>query len=317
MSKKSCTFASQLNVHMKKVSVIMPNYNHAPYLKERMDSILAQDYPDFEIIILDDASTDESATILNEYASHPKVKAFLRSEANSGNTFVQWQRGLQEATGDYVWIAESDDVAAPTLLSTLVEALEQKHATLAFCHSLWIDSEGHPISRSLDPQWKRDFSMPGSTFVRRYLLGYCAICNASAVVFRRDAACTVDMQEVAQFTASGDRLFWIRIALQGRVAYVAQTLNQFRQHAHKVSGGAEYMGLNIVQDYEIFRLVTPPMELTGNEKRWIYGYHWKAMNRPTVSEQGRQNALAAWSNEPDFGRLSFLFYLLHRAKEKC
>jgi len=302
---------------MKKVSVIMPNFNHAPYLKERMDSILAQDYPAFEVIILDDASTDGSAAILSEYAKHPKVKAFLRSETNSGNTFVQWQRGLEQATGEYVWIAESDDVAAPTLLSTLVEALEQKHATLAFCHSQWIDAEGAPIARSRDPRWRRDFSMPGDTFVRRYLLGYCTICNASAVVFKRETAMTVDMDQVAQFTASGDRLFWIQMAMQGRVAYVAQTLNKFRQHTHKVSGGAEYMGLNIVQDHEIYRLVTPPMNLTGSEKRWIYGYHWKAMNRPTVSEQGRQKALEAWSSEPEFGRLSFLFYLLHRAKEKC
>ena len=282
-----------------------------------MDSILAQDYPSFEVIILDDDSTDGSASILSEYAKHPKVKAFLRSETNSGNTFVQWQRGLEQATGEYVWIAESDDVAAPTLLSTLVEALEQKHATLAFCHSQWIDAEGAPIARSRDPRWRHDFSMPGDTFVRRYLLGYCTICNASAVVFKREAALTVDMTQVTQFTASGDRLFWIQMAMQGRVAYVAQTLNKFRQHTHKVSGGAEYMGLNIVQDHEIYRLVTPPMNLTGSEKRWIYGYHWKAMNRPTVSEQGRQKALAAWSDEPEFGRLSFLFYLLHRAKEKC
>lgn len=295
----------------------MPNYNHAPYLKERMDSILAQDYSEFEVIILDDASTDDSTAVLNEYARHPKAKKMIVNAYNSGNTFLQWQRGLQEATGDYVWIAESDDVAAPTLLSTLVKALEQKDATVAFCHSQRIDASGAPIPHKLDPQFRQDFSLPGDTFIRRYLLGYSSICNASSVVFRRDAAETVDMDQVAQFSASGDRLFWIQMALQGRVAYVAQPLNQFRQHTNKVSGGAENIGLNIVQDHDIYRLVTPAMNLTGNEKRWICGYHWKAMNRPTVSEQGRLNALEAWSHEPEFGRLSFLFYLLHRAKEKC
>lgn len=302
---------------MKKVSVIMPNYNHAPYLKERMDSILAQDYPDFEVILLDDASTDESAAILSEYAKHPKVKAFLRAETNSGNTFVQWERGLKEATGEYVWIAESDDVAEPTLLSRLVEAIEEKYAMLVFCHSQWIDDKGQPIARSLDPLWSRDFSMVGDRFVRRYMLGYCNICNASAVLFKREAALSVDMYQVQQFSASGDRLFWIQIALQGRVAYVADSLNRFRQHTDKVSGTAEYNGLNIVQDYTIYQLVSPMLNLTNNEKRAIYGYHWKAMHRPTVSEQGRVNALAAWGAEPEFGRLSFLFYLLRRAKEKC
>ena len=302
---------------MKKVSVIMPNYNHAPFLKERMDSILAQDYPEFEVILLDDASTDESAAILSEYAKHPKVKAFLRSETNSGNTFVQWQRGLAEATGEYVWIAESDDVAEPTLLSRLVEAIEQKYAVLAFCHSQWIDGEGHPIARSRDPRWNKDFSMVGDEFVRRYLLGYCTICNASAVLFKREAAALVDMYQVQQFTASGDRLFWIQIAMQGRIAYVADSLNKFRQHTDKVSGGAEYKGLNIVQDHTIYQLVAPLMNLSGSEKSTICGYHWKAMHRDTVSEEGRMNALAAWGVEPEFGRMSFLFYLLHRAKEKC
>lgn len=302
---------------MKKVSVIMPNYNHAPYLKERLDSILAQDYPEFEVILLDDASTDESATILSEYASHPKVKTFLRSEHNSGNTFVQWERGIKEATGEYVWIAESDDVAEPDLLSRLVEALEEKYAVLAFCHSEWIDGEGKTIARSRDPRWNRDFSMVGDTFVRRYLLGYCSICNASAVVFKREAVQAVDWYQVQQFTASGDRLFWIQLAMQGRVAYVADKLNRFRQHTCKVSGSAESNGMNIVQDHAIYRLMTPPMALTNREKRIICGYHWKAMHRPTVSEEGRVNALSVWGTEPEFGRMAYLFYLLHRAKEKC
>lgn len=295
----------------------MPNYNHAAYLKERMDSILAQDYPDFEVILIDDASTDESVAVLNEYANNPHVKKLIVNETNSGNPFAQWHRGLKEASGDYVWIAESDDVAEPTLLSRLMEALEEKEATLAFCHSQWIDADGQPIARSLDPLWKKDFSMAGGTFVRQHLLGYNSICNASAVVFRRDAVEAVDMYQVEQFTASGDRLFWIQLALQGRVAYVADSLNKFRQHTEKVSGSAEAKGLNIVQDHTIYQLVAPMLNLSGSERNTICGYHWKAMHRSTVSEEGQMNALQAWAVEPEFGRLAFLFYLLHRAKEKC
>lgn len=295
----------------------MPNYNHAPYLKERMESILAQDYPDFEVILLDDASTDESVAVLRTYESDLRVKMLIVNEGNSGNTFLQWKRGLSLATGEYVWIAESDDVAEPTLLSRLIAAIEKEDAVLAFCHSRWIDSEGQTISRKREPIWKRTWAMDGETFIRRYLLGYSHICNASAVVFRRSAALNVDMSQVAQFTASGDRLFWIRMASQGRVAYLPQTLNNFRQHTHKVSGGAEYQGLNIVQDHEIYRLVSPELGLSAQERKVICGYHWKAMHRPTVSPKGQLSALAAWHEEPEFGRMAFLFYLLHRAKEKC
>ena len=95
------------NYIVKKVSVIMPNYNHAPFLRERMDSILSQDYSEYEVIVLDDASTDGSRAILNEYAGHPRVKLLLTSDTNSSNTFVQWQRGMAHADGDYIWIAET------------------------------------------------------------------------------------------------------------------------------------------------------------------------------------------------------------------
>ena len=79
---------------MPKVSVIVPNYNHAPYLKRRIDSILNQTYQDFELILLDDCSTDNSAEVLNEYASNPKVSHVVINEINSGSTFKQWDKGF-------------------------------------------------------------------------------------------------------------------------------------------------------------------------------------------------------------------------------
>ena len=159
--------------------------------------------------------------------------------------------------------------------------------------------------------------MEGEAFVRQFLLGSTTICNASAVLFRREAAALIDMTQVSRFRASGDRLFWIQTALQGRVAYVAQTLNRFRQHTRKVSGSAESQGLNMVQDHAIYQLVSPSLALTRHEKRLICGYHWQAIHRPAVSAEGRQKALEAWHQEPEFGRGSYILYLIHRAKEKC
>ena len=307
------TFRAQ----MKKISIIMPNYCHSRFLRERLDSIFAQDYPEKEVILLDDASTDGSLTILREYVDRPETVCLLENKTNSGNTFLQWQKGLEHATGDYVWIAESDDAASPTFLSRMVAALEQTHATLAFCHSQWVDEDNQPIERSRDTRWNRDFSMVGEQFVRQYLLGYNTICNASAVLFRRDALSAIDWNQLMPFTASGDRLFWIYLAMQGRVAYVADSLNRFRQHTNKVSGSAENKGLNIIQDHAIYRLIAPSLALTSHEKHIICGYHWKAIMRTTVSEKGKTEATKIWSEEPEFGRLSYLLYLLHRAQEKC
>ena len=301
---------------MKKVSIIIPNYNHAPYLRERIESVLAQDYPEKEILLLDDASSDESANILREYAARPEIKELIINEKNSGNTFAQWQRGLAKAEGEYVWIAESDDTAQPTLLSALVKALEEQGAAVAFCASNKIDEHGAVISGTRDRRWRYDFTMEGTEFARKYLLGYSYICNASAVVFRREAATKVRFDQVQLYPASGDRYFWIEMAKQGKVAYIAQALNGFRQHTQKVSGSAESQGLNICQDHAIYSCNKDILGLTSHQKRLICGYHRQAIYKSTVTEEGRKRALDAWKTEKEFGRAAWALYMLYRAKEK-
>ena len=203
-----------------------------------------------------------------------------------------------------------------TLVSRLVSALEQSDALIAFAHSEWIDERGVIIPRNRDKQWKSDFVMEGVPFVKKYLLGYSHICNASAVLFRRSALGGVDMQHVKQYSASGDRLFWISIALQGKVTYIAEPLNRFRQHTNKVSGGAEYEGRNILQDYAIYTHVAPRLCLSRCERRMVCGYHWQAIHRPSVSVSGREKAMQVWGEEPLFGLLSWGMYMLCRLKSK-
>ena len=88
------------------VSVIVPCYNHAPYLKQRIESILNQTYQNFELILLDDVSPDESGEILLSYKDHPKVSHCIINERNSGSTFHQWNKGIALAQGELIWIAE-------------------------------------------------------------------------------------------------------------------------------------------------------------------------------------------------------------------
>src|ERR1700686_241166 len=107
------------STYIPKVSIIIPNYNHARYLRKRMDSVLGQTFQNFELILLDDCSTDESRSILLEYATDPRVRIDF-NEKNSGSTFRQWNKGVRLAHGEYVWIAESDDYADPHLLERLV-----------------------------------------------------------------------------------------------------------------------------------------------------------------------------------------------------
>src|SRR5256884_5552042 len=124
-----------------KVSVIVPNYNHAPYLRERLESILTQTYKDFELLILDDGSTDDSYQIIARYERRARVRVLVNS-TNSGSAFSQWNRGISLARGEYVWIAESDDSADPHFLEMLIPVLDETPSLgIAYCQSHLINTK--------------------------------------------------------------------------------------------------------------------------------------------------------------------------------
>ena len=113
------------------VTVIIPNFNHARFLDERIRSVLNQTYQDFEVMILDDCSTDNSLEVINRYKNHPKVTQIVVNEQNSGSPFKQWQKGISMAKGELIWIAESDDSCEPTFLETLVKRCQDREVVLA------------------------------------------------------------------------------------------------------------------------------------------------------------------------------------------
>src|SRR5206468_12892236 len=146
-----------------------PNYNHARFLRKRVNTVLGQTFQDFEVILLDDCSTDDSRLILSQYAGHPKVRIEF-NEANSGSPFKQWNKGVRLARGEYVWIAESDDYADARLLERLVSSLDgEPSAVFSYCRSWRISANGE-VSGFLDSylpdlgcqKWKGDFRSEGT-----------------------------------------------------------------------------------------------------------------------------------------------------------
>ena len=120
----------------EKVSVIIPNYNHASFLEKRINSVLNQTYKNFEVLLLDDCSTDASREILEKYKSHKRIKKIILNDTNSGSTFKQWQLGLEHASGEYIWIAESDDYSDITFIEKMVKNISKsKNIGLAYCQS--------------------------------------------------------------------------------------------------------------------------------------------------------------------------------------
>ena len=216
------------------VSVVVPNYNHARFLPERITSIIKQTYSNIEIIFLDDNSTDESIEIIEAFVARDDRGRVLKNDVNSGSSFKQWRKGLREAKGKYVWIAESDDSAHPDLLQGLVARLEASDkAVLATCCPRMTSLEGNDLGIPRDwfadiggKRWESDFSSNGKTMIAEVLSKKNAILNASGVVFRNGP----QLDELAddKMRLCGDWLFWVRLLARGDFEYVARPLNYWR-----------------------------------------------------------------------------------------
>ncbi|MCH2128190.1 MAG: glycosyltransferase [Pirellulaceae bacterium] len=243
------------------VSVIVPNYNHARFLPQRLETVLRQSYSDMEVIVLDDASTDTSRDIIMRYADDPRVRVAFR-DVNSGNPCSQWNAGVRLATGEFVWIAESDDYADLNLLQTLVQILRQQPETgLVYCESTVVDDENQEVGSAADwssqvdaERWKAPFTNDGRDECARYFVVQNLIPNASAVVFRRELYNHIGGADET-YTMAGDYELWSRMLLNTHLAFTPDRLNYFRAHQASVRNmyhtGIKY----IEEDYSILDMI--------------------------------------------------------------
>ena len=233
------------------VSVIIPNYNHARFLDERIQSVLNQTYQNFEVIILDDKSTDNSVEIINKYKDNPHVSHVVINEENSGSTFKQWNKGFELAKGEIIWLAESDDSCEKTFLETLVRGYVDNDAVLAFCRSYKYDIHGN---KSILPQqaiFPWDIVMQGKSFISKYMINGNSVVNASSVIFNRNIAMTIDKQYMTM-RAAGDWLFWIELMEHGNVFFSSKELNYFRQHETNTTPKMFRKGVTSIEHKKIF-----------------------------------------------------------------
>ncbi|GGC67714.1 glycoside hydrolase family 99-like domain-containing protein [Chelatococcus reniformis] len=231
-----------------KISVVVPNYNYKRYLEGRLRSVFEQSYPVFEVIVLDDCSTDGSPEEVERLAETLRRDfVYVENAQNSGSVFRQWQRACDMAQGDLVWIAEADDLAAPDFLRTLVRSFDNEDVLLAFCDSQAIDESGALLRPSYKDYYETlfpgalqsDLEINGAEFLRDYLSVRNPILNVSSVLWRRDVLATALArcgENLADYRLAGDwRLYIEACALPGLVGYKADALNIHRRHGDSVT----------------------------------------------------------------------------------
>jgi glycosyltransferase involved in cell wall biosynthesis len=234
------------------VTVVIPNYNHARYLDKRIQSVLAQTYQNFEVVILDDKSTDDSLEIIRRYRSNSHVSCVLANETNSGSTFKQWHKGFELAKGDLIWIAESDDWCEDNLLETLVGFFERDpECVLAFNRSQPIRDDGTYIENYVERQSE---ILSGIDFISQRMTCGNSIANASSALFSKQIAISIPLRYM-DFKGAGDRLFWIEIAEHGNVGIDYHRLNYFRIHDNNSTKRYYFEGINQQEDYQILLFI--------------------------------------------------------------
>jgi glycosyltransferase involved in cell wall biosynthesis len=285
-----------------KVSVCVPAYNAAAFLPTAIESVLAQTFSDFELVVSDDASDDQTPFICSEYTD-PRFRA-TRSRARLGQS-GNWNRCLELAEGEYVVLLHADDALQPTYLERAVAMLDA-HVDIGLVHCAvqHVDERNRPLSIQRlfnDDRIDRD----GET-LRRLLLDGCVISPAGVTVRR------VVYEDVGRFTDKivwgVDWHMWIRIALRYPVAYLSQPLALYRDHAQSGTAAVMASGRNARDERwavdDVFKLIESdrpelrrlrPRCVRGVAHRtWCFAEAVCARGDMAAARVGIGNAIRVW-----------------------
>jgi glycosyltransferase involved in cell wall biosynthesis len=235
-----------------KISVILISYNHAQYLHETIDSVLKQTFSDFELIIWDDASTDESWDIINSYED-TRIRAFRnRTNTVSGNVN---KAIVEEASGEYIAIHHSDDVWLPQKLENQVEFLDSNPQVGAvFCKAHIIDENGKQLADKTH-FYNTIFDQPNRTryeWLNFFFYHGNVLCHPS-VLLRR--VCYDDCGLYRDGLNQLDDLdMWVRLCLKYDIHILPEKLVRFRVRASDKNVSGNRLEVHIRGQFEIFQI---------------------------------------------------------------
>ncbi len=232
---------------LKRISVVVPNYNYEQHIGDRLTSIFNQQYPIYELIVLDDNSSDNSVEIIKTVTeTHKRKINLLTSEQNSGSVFKQWEKGASLAKGDYLWIAEADDLAEPEFLATIMQGDSQ--FTMAYCDSQQIDEENKHLADNYRYYYDEGLTAKldhpgiynGQTIIEDCLSIKNQFMNVSSVVFDKKSIQDFfvdNMNEILEFKVAGDWFVYVQLLKENsaRCKIVGDSLNIHRRHSGSVT----------------------------------------------------------------------------------
>lgn len=225
---------------MSLFSVIIPAYNRASLLRQSVESVLAQEFRDFELVIVDDGSTDATKQVLHSFGD--KIRVFRQENLGPG---AARNLGVQNSTGDYIAFLDSDDCWFPWTLATYARLIEENDLPSLICGALRYFSNEREIATIGPQSVASDYFPDYFTAARRGLY-----CGSGQMVVRRTVFLDVDGFALGKFNAEDHDLVMKLGTAPGFVNVIAPTVIACRQHADAVTRNLSrtFLGmLNLIQ----------------------------------------------------------------------
>jgi len=212
---------------LPRVSIVVPAYNCGAFVSETIDSALSQTYKDFEIIVVDDGSADNTSEVVQGYGN--KIKYVYQKNSGMG---AARNRGVSLSQGEHLAFLDHDDLFYPTKLEKQAALLEHNPKLgMVYCGAHIIDSEGRRTGRC--------FAMPGNqgkTPVHGYVFENAlqkSLCNSTMAMVPRKAF--EELGGFASYRFSADYDLWLKIAYRYPIGYVPEALCAYRVHPRMAS----------------------------------------------------------------------------------
>ncbi len=227
-----------MNDHQPLVSIISPAYNHENFISDCIESVLTQTYSNWEMIIIDDGSTDRTFRIAEEYAlKDNRIKPFTQKNIGIFRLGESYNFALSKSSGKYVAILECDDVWFPDKLALQVEALEKQQDCVLSWGKAYLSSIDFSQNYSLAPRNEEDkhlfYNKPAGAFLKKFI--YYTLIPALTIMIRRDSLLKIGGFIQGFNLPLVDIPTTLELLMTGGFAYIEQPLGRWRMYPHQVT----------------------------------------------------------------------------------
>ncbi|MHB1514630.1 MAG: glycosyltransferase family 2 protein [Acidiferrobacteraceae bacterium] len=297
-------------MNVPKASVCVPVYNAAAYIRQALESVLAQTFRDYEIVIVDNCSTDATASIIEDATKRTARNVrFYRNDRNIG-LVANLNKCLEYARGDYIKFLCADDLLLPGCLEAMAKALDHNHsATLVGCTRTTIDKHGRILGSKHYPGHGTVIS--GPEVITRCLFGGNFIGEPSAVMFRRRQATGGFQEGMPQLS---DMDMWFRLLEQGDFIVLKQSFCAVRLHTTQVTHANTMSDVLVRDNIKLFdtysRKTYIRLTFRGAIQHKILMAYRTWISREYISDESRRMVLNKYSNMWIYRLMPFALLML-------